>query len=318
MHIKDTVYIIGGGAIGKALAVFLKHEGKDVVIIRRSLDDKSGRFEKIEVQLNDHTTIEAEIEVSTASNFSTLNGIIVFANKSFGNPLLANTLKAKINNSPIVIMQNGLNVEQAFIDSEYSQIYRCVLFATSQPLSDNKLKFKPVSFSPIGIIKGNVENLDAIVQQLNNSYLEFKTEQNILPIIWTKVIVNSVFNSVCPLLEIDNGIFYRNEMALRIARRVIGECIMVAESKGIFLDEEKITNSLLLISKSSDGQLISTYQDIQNKRQTEIETLNFSISNVAIEYNKEDLVKETRLLGELTKLKAELNQLPLSVAPQLS
>ena len=93
---------------------------------------------------------------------------------------------------------------------------------------------------------------------------------------------------------------------------------MVAESKGIFLDEEKITNSLLLISKSSDGQLISTYQDIQNKRQTEIDTLNFSISNVAIEYNKEDLVKETRLLGELTKLKAELNQLPLSVAPQLS
>jgi len=286
----------------------LKHEGRDVIIIRGSIDDKSDRFEKIEVELSKETTIEAEIEVSTASNFSRLDGLIVFTNKSFGNLHLAKTFKRKIGDSPVVIMQNGLNVEQPFIDNDYSQIYRCVLFTTSQLLSSTKLKFKPVSVSPIGVVRGNPENLEVVVQQLNSHHFEFKAEQNILPIVWTKAIVNSVFNSVCPLLETDNGIFHRNPTALQIAKRVIAECIGVAESIGIFLDADKITDSLLLISKSSDGQLISTYQDIRNKRKTEIDTLNFSIARIANEFEKEDLVKETKLLGELTKLKADLTR----------
>jgi 2-dehydropantoate 2-reductase len=199
-----------------------------------------------------------------------------------------------------------LNIEQPFVDIGFSQIYRCVLFATSQPVSQNILRFKPVATSPIGIIKGDPMKLDAIVQQLNNTHFEFKAEQNIEPVNWTKAIVNSVFNSVCPLLETDNGIFHRNAAALNIAKRIIAECITVAECKGIYLDADKVITSLVMISKASDGQLISTYQDIKNKRRTEIETLNFAITGIAKEFKKVDNVKETRLLGELVYIKSEL------------
>jgi 2-dehydropantoate 2-reductase len=64
---------------------------------------------------------------------------------------------------------------------------------------------------------------------------------------------------------------------------------------------------ILLVSKSSDGQLISTFQDILNKRQTEIETLNFAIVDIAKKLNKEELGRETKLLGELTRLKSYLS-----------
>jgi len=308
MLLQNTIYIIGAGAIGKALAVFLKLEGKYVIIIRGSIDDKSHYFEKIKVELFNDTTVEAEVEISTVSNFLTLNGIIVLTNKSFGNPHLASTIKEKINNSPIVLLQNGLNIEQSFVDIGFSQIYRCVLFATSQSLSQNLFRFKPVAISPIGIIKGDVVKLDAIVKQLNSTYFEFKGEQNIEPVIWTKAIVNSIFNSVCPLLEIDNGIFHRDTTALNIAKRIVAECITIAECKGIYLNADKVINSLLMISKSSEGQLISTYQDIKNNRRTEIETLNLAITHIAKEFNKEDIVKETRLLGELIYIRAEIGK----------
>jgi 2-dehydropantoate 2-reductase len=52
--------------------------------------------------------------------------------------------------------------------------------------------------------------------------------------------------------------------------------------------------------------LISTLQDIKMRRRTEIETLNFSIVNIARQLNKESWVTETKLLGELTKLKSDL------------
>jgi 2-dehydropantoate 2-reductase len=73
------------------------------------------------------------------------------------------------------------------------------------------------------------------------------------------------------------------------------------------LDPAEVEENLLNISRSSDGQLISTLQDIRNKRRTEIETLNFEIVRIARSLGKENTVKETRLLGELTKLKADLN-----------
>ncbi len=301
-----TIYIFGTGSIGKALAVFLKIAKKKVILIRVSVDNELSENKKIYVQLQEKVTVEAFIEISTLSNFEKLDGIVVLANKSFGNEKLSQPLKTKIGDSPIVVMQNGLGVEQVFIDRQFSQIYRCVLFATSQPVSADTLRFRPVSISVIGKIHGSDNNLQNIVDQLDNTNFRFKAEFDIHPIIWKKAIANSVFNSICPLLDIDNGIFYRNEMAIAIAKRVIRECVAVANETGIRLSEEDVLENLLMISKSSEGQLISTLQDINNKRKTEIETLNFAVVDIAKKLNME--VTETKLLGELTKLKSELNQ----------
>ncbi|RFZ84203.1 hypothetical protein DYU05_00805 [Mucilaginibacter terrenus] len=37
-----------------------------------------------------------------------------------------------------------------------------------------------------------------------------------------------VFNSVCPLLEVDNGAFYREPAAMKLAERIIEECAIMA------------------------------------------------------------------------------------------
>lgn len=65
---------------------------------------------------------------------------------------------------------------------------------------------------------------------------------------------------------------------------------------------------MLAISRSSDGQLISTLQDINNKRPTEIDMLNLEIVGIAEKLSAENLVTETRLLGELTAIKSRLNR----------
>ena len=113
-----------------------------------------------------------------------------------------------------------------------------------------------------------------------------------------------MFNSICPLLDIDNGIFHRHPGALAIGKRVIDECIAIARETGINLEQKDILDTVLLISKSSDGQLISTLQDIRNQRETEIESLNFAIVKLAAEMDKAHLVPTTELLGELTKLRS--------------
>jgi 2-dehydropantoate 2-reductase len=306
---EKQIYIIGAGAIGKALAVFLHLNRKKVKLLHGSVDDGKHSFENISVTLDDKI-LKAEIEISSLSNFQELDGIVVLTSKSFGNESLAELLKGKTGKSPVILLQNGLGVEQAFIDYDFPEIYRCVLFVTSQVLESGDVRFKPVADCPIGMVKGSGINLEEVVETLNTSWFGFAAEPNIQPVIWKKAIVNTVFNSVCPLLDIDNGIFNRDATALDLAERVIAECLLIAVEKGIVLGKDEVLESLLRISRFSDGQLISTLQDIRSGRRTEIGTLNGAIVAIARNLNMAHLVPETRLLWEMTRLKEELNFKP--------
>lgn len=308
MENQHTIYVAGAGAIGKALAVVLKTANRNVVLLRASTTAVELHEETITMVLPDASEVQATIGVASPDQYQKLNGIVVLTNKSYGNQQISTLLRGKTDNLPIVILQNGLGVEEVFIQDGFPEIYRCVLFATSQLIEANKVSFKPVSASPIGTIKGSTPALSGIVEHLNTELFPFKAEENIQKIIWKKAIINCVFNSICPLIEADNGIFYRDADVLNLALRVIDECIQIAHAYHIGLSQPEILESLLMISKLSVGQLISSYQDIINKRPTEIETLNFAIVKMAEMAGKAHLIKETRLLGELIKLKSELNR----------
>lgn len=302
-----TIYIAGAGVIGRTLAVILKHAGKNVLLIRGTVDGLPGSSERIRINLPDGSEVSENIDVKTFSQIKTIDGIVIITAKSFANSELAAKLTLKGVHYPVVLLQNGLNVEQPFIMLGFTQLYRCVLFVTGQFTADNVVRFKPVATCPVGVVNGNEESLAAVVSEINSPAFSFKTESDIQAVIWKKVIVNCVFNSVCPLLNIDNGIFHRNNEALAIGKRIIKECIQVADVCGVSLPEEEVTETLLAISRSSDGQLISTLQDINEHRPTEIATLNLEIARIVKELGMEDMVKETRLLGELTAIKSSLS-----------
>ena len=97
--------------------------------------------------MQDGTVCEADIEIRTLDTLPDIKGIVVLANKSFGNQQLAVSLKRKTGNSPLVLLQNGLGVEKAFVDQGFTEIYRCVLFVTSQTVDDSTVRFKPVGDS---------------------------------------------------------------------------------------------------------------------------------------------------------------------------
>lgn len=302
--LDKPIYIIGNGVIAKALAVVLSAHGKNITILRGSVDVPDVLHERIQVELGDKI-VEATIRISSIGRYERLDGLILLTNKSFGNPHLASRLVQKTGQSPVVFLQNGLHVETSFIEKGFCNLYRCVLLATSEATGFNKVRFKPVAPSPIGSINGSEQGLKQIVKELATSEFSFREELDIWPVIWKKVISNCVFNSICPLLEIDNGVFRRNESVMEIGKAVIRECLAVAHKFGIQLTENEVLQNVLMISKMSEGQKISTYQDILNRRQTEIESLNFAIVDAARKVGNVP-VPVTAMLGTLTKIKSEL------------
>jgi 2-dehydropantoate 2-reductase len=306
MHNSDTIYILGSGAVGFPLAVYLTNAGRSVVAVRTSTNDVPKST--INVTVQDATNrLTAPIETISLSNLTSLNGIVVITTKSYTNQAIAGLLKGKKATGPLVIMQNGVGVERPFLDAGFAAVFRCVLYVTSQPTSEFQFSFRPITASPIGVIKGPETGVAACVERLNTDAFPFRAEANIQKEIWKKAIINSVFNSICPLLDVDNGVFVREEETANLARQLVNECITLTDRLNVGLSESEVMQQIMRISTGSK-QLISTLQDIRNGRQTEIESLNLEIARLAASLQPLLYLPQTELLGKIILAKSVLHR----------
>lgn len=303
----NQLYILGGGAIGMSLAVHLQKEGRRVTVVRTSTDAVSPQKVDVTIQDNSQQGITIPLEMVSLSRLESIGGIAVITAKAYANKKIAAGLKERCTDSPVVIMQNGLGVEKPYLDAGFPQVYRCVLYATAQKIEENRYSYRSVASCPIGLTQGSQEGLVRIMQSLSTAGFPFHVEAGIQKEIWKKAIINSVFNSICPLLEIDNGIFQRSPDCADLAREIVRECVQVTDRLELGLDEADIMQQIFSISTRSDGQQISTLQDIHHRRETEIESLNLEISSIADELVPPVSVPATKSLGKLVLLKSRLN-----------
>ncbi|MBV9873803.1 MAG: ketopantoate reductase family protein, partial [Verrucomicrobia bacterium] len=295
MHNHETIYILGSGAVGFPLATYLTNAGRNVVAVRTSRNDVPKSTINVTVR-DGINRVTAPIETISLSKLTRLDGTVVITTKAYTNPAIADLLKERKATGPLVIMQNGVGIERPFLDAGFVAVCRCVLYLTSQPTSEFEFSFHPVTASPIGIIGGPEAELAKCVERLNTEAFPFRAEANIQKEIWKKAIINSVFNSLCPLLDVDNNVFVREEATVQLARQLVKECITLTDRLNIGLSETEVMEQIMRISTGSK-QLISTLQDIRNGRQTEIESLNLEIARLAAAQQPPLYLPQTELLG---------------------
>ena len=102
----------------------------------------------------------------------------------------------------------------------------------------------------------------------------------------------------------------------RLAAAHLPECMAEiqagkrVEFGALSLDQEGLMEQLFTISRGSEGQLISTLQDIRNGKETEIDSLNLEIARVAENMTPGIDVNKTKLLGTMILLKSLLHRRP--------
>lgn len=299
-----TIYVLGSGAIGFPLAAFLTRAGRRVVAVRTSQDGVASGPVAVTVHEQDGS-FTVPVETASLASLDTLDGTLVVTAKAHANRAIAARLREKGAAGPVIILQNGVGVEKPFLEAGFSPIYRCVLYITSQATAPDAFSIRPVTASPVGAVAGDPSGLEQVVDQLNTPGFPFRSEANIQREIWKKAIINAVFNSICPLLEVDNGIFARDEAAANLAREVVAECVTLTDRLGLDLSESELMDQLMRISKGSAGQLISTLQDIRSGRPTEIAFLNLEIARVAASLQPRVDLPKTELLGKLIAARSQ-------------
>lgn len=303
MDQTETVYVLGAGAIGLPLAAYLAAAGRPAVAVRTSRKDVAKATVTVTLR-NGADRLTTSVETISLAQLPRLAGTIVVAAKSHANKALALELKERAATGPLVIMQNGVGVEKPFLDAHFAPIYRCVLLITSQAAAEYEFTVRPIASSPIGVIAGDEVGLRKCVDALTTDRFPFHAEANIQREIWKKAIINSAFNSICPLLDVDNGVFVRDAEAAQLAREVVRECLLLTDRLNVGLSENELMEQIMRISKGSDGQLISTLQDIRSARPTEIEFLNLEIVRQAASLKPALRLPAVELLGKMIAAKS--------------
>ncbi len=304
MNKDRVVYVLGAGAVGTALVASLSKAGRSAVAVRTS--DPQAETKTTMVGLHFGTGLfQIPIRSIGLLRVGRLDGVVAIAVKSHANRQIAAQLKTIAIDGPIVILQNGVNVEKFFLEARIGDVYRSVLYLSSQETSPNEYGFHPIRPSLIGTIQGTESGLNAVVGSLNTDGFPFVAEQNIQKAIWKKAIVNAVFNSICPLLEVDNGVFHREAAVADLAIAIVTECLELTQRIGLDLTQEEIMMQIIEISHGSDGQLISTLQDIRAGRETEIDSLNLEMARIAAAQLPKMGLPKTEMLGNLTLLKSK-------------
>lgn len=304
MGTQGMVYVLGGGAIGLPLAAHLHNAGRRVVAVRTSHHGVAAQTARVSVD-DGRTEIGAAVDTIPLAGLTRPDGTIVVTTKSYANDALARALRQTAACGPIVIMQNGIGVERPFLEAGFTRIFRCVLYVTSQASSEHSFRFRRIASSPIGIVGGHAAELDACIESLTTPGFPFHAQEGIEADVWKKAIVNAVFNSICPLLDTDNGIFARDADTAAMAAELVRECVTLTDRLGLRLDEDDLMERILRISRGSDGQFISTLQDLRAGRPTEIETLNLEMVRIAGTLQPSLRLPRVELLGRLIRARSD-------------
>ncbi len=130
----------------------------------------------------------------------------------------------------------------------------------------------------IGELDGRkTKRIEEIAENFKGVDLETEISDNILGLIWDKLIVNVGINSLTAITGLHNGELLDYPELLDIMKLATDEAVAVAKSKNIQLSDYDPYTHTLEICKNTANNKSSMLQDVMNKRRTEIDMINGGI-----------------------------------------
>ena len=186
----------------------------------------------------------------------------------------------------VMSLQNGFGNDReisSFVDKENIIIGNTFINCVTQDL---------------GVVKKSGEGLTVIGSLVDNKKLVltgklcldqsgFKTEisDDIKKVVWHKIFVNSTLNPLTALFNCKIKVCYENKNIWYLIEAITKEAIEIAKLDGCEFDYEEVLEDIKNTIFNVGKGYTSMYQDVVNKRFTEIEKINGQIVNLAYKYN---------------------------------
>jgi len=298
----NSVCIAGAGSIGSLYAGHLASIANVQVLCRRSQHAESLNREGLRVSGKTHRHVR--VRASTVPEDLDYADLIILATKAFDVEQCAKEMAGYSPNALFMLVQNGLGCEE--IAARYGEwrIISAVTFMAGTRHTDIHVEYELDTATWLAPWMGGnavFEDARSIADLLEKSGLVAKAFMDLLPAEWSKLIFNSVINSVCAATDLPfTKPFIQRQSISDLGHLVfdmISEGKSVADSLHISLYQDPWEMVLEVAERASkeagDGRMPSMLADVRARRRTEIDWITGVIVKEAIKLNLPVPIHET-------------------------
>lgn len=299
------ITVLGAGAMGSLYGGVLAEAGNEVWLLDiwkehvETIREQGLRIEGISGERrikNIHAT-------DTPSDIGPSELLIVFVKSTVTDLALQGAREIVGDNTVILTLQNGLgNIEKIASVVDKERIIAGTTAHGATVLGAGSIKHAGRGATIIGEIDGRrTARIDVIANVLNAANLETTTSDNVMGLIWDKLLVNVGINALTAITRLKNGQLIEFRETEEILELAVTEALMVAQAKGIQLNYADPVAHTKEVCKLTAENKASMLQDILHKRKTEIDMINGAI------------VREGKALGIPTPVNNVLSNLVAAI-----
>ncbi|MCF6463148.1 ketopantoate reductase family protein [Clostridium sp. Cult1] len=301
------IAIIGSGAMGSLYGGYLSKGDNEVYLV--------DIWEEHINRINDKGLIivEDNIELMTkprgitdSKGIGPVDLVIVFVKSTHTKNAIENNLSIIGPRTMVLSLQNGYGNADGI--GQYVPENNIILGTTSHGatmIQPGKIRHAGKGKTYIGKLIGiNDENVTIIRNVLNEAGFETIISDNVMELVWSKLLVNVGINALTAILEIRNGKLLKWEESKELLTLAVSEGVKVANGLGLDFSKEEVISSVINVAKTTGENKSSMLQDILNGRKTEIEKINGAIVKEGEKLGLDTPVN--RVLMDMIKVKEKL------------
>lgn len=276
------VAVLGAGAMGSLYGGLLAEAGNEVVLIdvwKDHIDaiNKNG----VEIEASGGSRVVKSIRgVSEPAAAGVADLLLVFV-KATMTAQAASAAKSLVGPSTTVLtLQNGLgNVEALCEAFDESRVIAGTTGHGSTMLGPGHIRHAGEGDTVIGELDGSSgERIKALAALFEKAGIPTKISDNVMGLIWTKLLVNVGINALTAVTGLKNGRLLDFPETDELLEAAVKEACAVAQAKGIRLETEDAVGHARLVAKKTGANRSSMLQDVSAKRQTEISVINGAVA----------------------------------------
>ncbi|MEN8210194.1 MAG: 2-dehydropantoate 2-reductase [Thermodesulfobacteriota bacterium] len=290
-----NITIIGAGAMGSLFGYLLAQSGKNVLLIdiwREHVNTLNSKGLGVEFEGK-----TSRVDINASSNIDNApksDLVIVFVKSSQTEQAAVQALNCLNDNGFVLTLQNGMGNADKI--SQIVDPDRVIAGTTSHGatiLAPGLIRHAGTGPTTIGIwSKKDSHKLENIKEVFCKAGIDTAIENDIHLIVWKKLIINVGINAITALTGIKNGSIVDISPTGELVRSAVQESCDVALAHGVELPHD-IADQVFKVARATGPNRSSMGQDVDHKRQTEIDVINGAIVSLAQEKGIQVPVNQT-------------------------
>ena len=291
------IAVVGAGAMGSLFGAMLAEAGNEVWLY-------DVWVEHVQTINKDGLSIEREGKTRTLSIEATTDPeqigqaelVIIFVKSTHTASAAKTARKIAGSDGAVMTLQNGMG--NADILSEFINPERVLAGTTSHGatmLGPGSIRHAGVGATTIGTWAETEQGRER-ARKLSDFFtrigIESEAVDDVRSVLWNKLLINIGINAITALTAIKNGRILDLEITRELSRNAVEEAMKIAGKMNIKVREDAVEH-VYAVAEATAVNRSSMGQDVDNKRQTEIGTINGFIVRQAKRLGMQAPVNET-------------------------